>query len=361
MMRILVVNGPNLDRLGTREIGVYGTRTLTELDHDLAQFGERLGLVVESFQSNHEGELIERIHDVDTDGVVLNAGAFSHTSLALADAIRSVEAPVVEVHISNIKEREPWRAVSVVSDACVATVYGRGPGGYRDAIRHLVNRAALPFETIRYGPHGENLGDLRRGNTGLVLLVHGGVWRHQYRRDTIESLAVDLTRRGFHTFNIGYRTLGTGGGWPGSAHDVLAALDFTPQLGLDNGPLIVVGHSAGGYLGMWAAARARHGVTVGIGLAPVVDLDAAVSADGELSHEAGLLLQAGAPSPLDPGAVPTALVHGKADDIVPISHSRGLAGRRQLELLEVDGGHFELLDPSRSHWEWVVERLPTPP
>jgi 3-dehydroquinate dehydratase II len=359
-MRLFVVNGPNLDRLGVRETGVYGTMTLSELDEALSRFAEKLGVEVESFQSNHEGELVEVIHRVDADGVIINPGALAHTSHALADAIRSVETPVVEVHISNITEREPWRAVSVTSDACVATIYGRGPGGYQDAIRHLVNRAAMPFEPIRYGPHTDNVGDLRRGDgRGLVVLVHGGVWRHQYRRDITESLAVDLARRGFDTWNIGYRTLGRGGGWPGSGHDVLTAIDFSPQLGgPGGGPLVVVGHSAGGYLGMWAATRSAADVTLGVWLAPVVDLEDAVTSQAELSYESGLLLDAGAPSPADPGVIPTIVVHGEDDDIVPVRHSKGLASARGLDLHLVEGGHFDLLDPTKPHWEWVTERLP---
>lgn len=359
-MKVLVINGPNLDRLGSREPEVYGSQTLTELEQGLTRFGERLGVEVESFQSNHEGELIETIHRADADGIILNAGASTHTSHELADAVRSIEIPVVEVHISNVKEREPWRAHSVIAAACVATIYGRGTGGYQDAIRHLVNRAAMPFATIRYGPHPDNVADLRRGEKGLAVLIHGGVWRHQYRRDTIESLAVDLTRRGFHTLNIEYRTFGTGGGWPGSGHDVLTALDFVPQLDLGDGPVVVVGHSAGGYLGMWAAARSRLEVALGIGLAPVVDLDDAVASRSELSLEAGLLLEAGAPSPIGPGELATIVVHGEDDDIVPVRHSKGLASSHGLELHLIDGGHFELLDPSKPHWEWVVERLPIP-
>ncbi len=356
-MRVLVVNGPNLNRLGTRETGIYGPGTLADLDEEVAVFGETLGVTVEVFQSNHEGELIEIIQRTQADGVVVNPGALTHTSYALADAIRSIELPVVEVHISNIKGREAWRSVSLISPVCVATIYGRGRGGYRDAVRHLVNRAAMPFETIGYGPHPDNDGDLRRGEKGLVLLVHGGVWRDQYRRDTIESLAVDLTSRGYHTWNVGYRTIGTGGGWPGSGHDLLTALDFVPRLDLGDGPVVVIGHSAGGYLGLWASPRTRLEVGLVVGLAPVVDLDAAVADQGELAPEAGLLLDAGAPSPVDPVDLPVVLAHGEDDRIVPIRDSRMLAAARGFDLLESEGGHFDLLDPGKPHWDWVLERI----
>jgi acetyl esterase/lipase len=214
----------------------------------------------------------------------------------------------------------------------------------------------MPFETVRYGPHEDNIGDLRRGEAGLVALVHGGIWRHQYRRDIMESLAVDLSGRGYHTWNVEYRTLGTGGGWPGSGHDVLTALDHAPRLGL--GPVrAVVGHSAGGYLAMWAAPRSASPVALCVGLAPIVDLDDAVESADVLAHESRLLRDAGAPTPVDPEAVPTVLVHGPADETVPIRHSTLLAQRRGLDILEFDGGHLDLLDPSKPHWGWVLERV----
>jgi pimeloyl-ACP methyl ester carboxylesterase len=170
----------------------------------------------------------------------------------------------------------------------------------------------------------------------------------------MESLAVDLTLRGYHTWNVGYRVFGTDGGWPGSAHDVLMAIQFAASLEL--GPVrAVVGHSAGGYLSMWASARLAGSVHRGVVLAPVVDLTDAIVSDGVLSREAALLHQSGAPSRVGPGDVPTLAIHGTEDEIVPIRHSRLLGD--QVELLETDGGHFDLLDPSKPHWAWVVDKL----
>jgi 3-dehydroquinate dehydratase-2 len=163
MMRVLILNGPNLNLLGTREPEVYGTETLADLEQAAIGWGEELGFEVETLQSNHEGVLIDAIQRPDIDGVVLNPAAYTHTSRAIADAIGAVSTPVVEVHISNIKEREAWRAESFISGVCSATIFGRGISGYRDALRHLVNRAAIPFETVRYGPDSDHLGDLRRG------------------------------------------------------------------------------------------------------------------------------------------------------------------------------------------------------
>lgn len=361
-MRFLVLNGPNLDRLGLRQPEIYGGSTLADLEEQISAAAEALGLEVETMQSNHEGDLIDRINKADHDGIVINPGALAHTSRALADSLRSVQVPAVEVHISNIRERETWRRTSVVAEACVHSIYGRGTRGYADALRHLVNRAASPGQTVRYGPHPEQVGDLRRGEGGLVVLVHGGFWRQEWERDTMDTLAVHLASRGFHTWNIEYRRIGGGGGWPASAHDVLQALDFAPQLGLGRKrPISVVGHSAGGQLAMWAATRTTNIVGRLVALAPVVDLDRHADSDLFGAAEARLLLESGAPRRVDPGKVPTTLVHGTGDDLVPIDHSRALEGWEGIELLVSDTGHFELLDPARGWSDELSDRLAHPP
>jgi 3-dehydroquinate dehydratase-2 len=125
-MRVLVINGPNLDLLGTREPETYGTNTLADLEAMVSKWASGMGVEVISSQSNHEGEIIELIHEFDGGGIVLNPGAFTHTSHAIADAIRGVDTPVVETHISNLREREPWRAVSLMASACARTIYEEG-------------------------------------------------------------------------------------------------------------------------------------------------------------------------------------------------------------------------------------------
>ncbi len=139
MMNILVVNGPNLNLLGTREPTIYGSETLADLEAQWLERGSLLGIEVNSFQSNHEGAIIDAIHAAHetTDGIVLNAGALTHYSLALADALVAVGIPYVEVHISNIYEREEWRHHSVLSEHAEAVIVGHGTAGYLDAISHL--------------------------------------------------------------------------------------------------------------------------------------------------------------------------------------------------------------------------------
>ena len=146
-MRVLVINGPNLNLLGVRRPEVYGTTTLAELEERCRAWGAGLGLEVDTFQSNHEGEIIDRLHDAlgSADGVVLNPGALTHYSYALHDAIEAVALPVVEVHLSDISQREEWRARSVVSPACAASIRGHGVEGYREALELLAARGkALP-------------------------------------------------------------------------------------------------------------------------------------------------------------------------------------------------------------------------
>ncbi len=360
-MRVLVLNGPNLNLLGTREPEVYGNTTLADLEGKISSWAGKLGVEASFHQSNHEGALVDAIQSAaGVDGIVINPGALTHTSRSIGDAIRAVGAPAVEVHISNVKDREPWRAVSLVSDACALTIYGRGFEGYRDALRHLVNRAAMPFVTSRYGPHPDNVADLRDPDEakGLVLLVHGGFWRRPYERDGMESIAVDLGRRGFSTLNLEYRRLGAGGGWPGSAHDVLSALSWARQTeGLAALPSVMIGHSAGGQMALWAATRpSDRPIDLVVGLGAVTDLRSLADSAGNGSLEAGLLLERGAPATVHALPGKTLLVHGADDDLVPLSHATSL--RPEAEILVVEGmGHFSVLDPEREHWPPVVAAI----
>ena len=140
-MKILVINGPNLNLLGIREPAIYGSGSYAALCDTVRAYGAQKGVTVEIYQSNHEGALVDRIQqtlDDGTDGIVINPAAYTHTSVALLDALKAVGLPTVEVHLSKVEEREDFRQISYVRAACIATVTGRGFDGYCDAIDILI-------------------------------------------------------------------------------------------------------------------------------------------------------------------------------------------------------------------------------
>ena len=142
-LKILVLSGPNLDRLGTREPHIYGSTTLPQIHAGLSSAAQGLGASVDCKQSNHEGDLVTWIgaaSDEGFAGILINAGAYTHTSYALHDAIKGSPLPTVEVHISNPEAREAFRHVSVIAAACVAKVAGFGPDSYRTALEALLRR-----------------------------------------------------------------------------------------------------------------------------------------------------------------------------------------------------------------------------
>ena len=144
-MNILVINGPNLNMLGIREPQVYGTGTYEDLCQKIRAHCSARGLEVAFFQSNHEGALVDRIqaaYSDGTDAIVINPAAYTHTSIALLDAVKAVGIPTVEVHISKPEEREPFRQRSYIRAACLATVTGKGFDGYLEAIDILVEKQA---------------------------------------------------------------------------------------------------------------------------------------------------------------------------------------------------------------------------
>ena len=141
-MKILVLNGPNINMLGIREPGVYGSQSYSDLLALIEETAREERLEIEHYQSNHEGELVDKIQWAygRVDGIVINPAAYTHTSIAILDALKAVSIPAVEVHISDVDAREPFRQISYAGLACIKTIKGHGIEGYREAILFLKNR-----------------------------------------------------------------------------------------------------------------------------------------------------------------------------------------------------------------------------
>lgn len=200
-----------------------------------------------------------------------------------------------------------------------------------------------------------------------MVVFHGGFWRARYEADLMDPLCRDLAARDFEAWNVEYRRLGAGGGWPATFEDAATVVDRARERGL---PLVTLGHSAGGHLALWAGAR---GAALAVSQAGVVDLEEAWRL-GLSAHAAGELL-GGSPdewperyadaSPASrlPLGVRQLLVHGRRDEVIPIELSRryrerAAAAGDDVELVETDEGHFECLDPASASWAAIVQRLP---
>ena len=143
-MKVFVINGPNLNMLGIREPDIYGKKTYQDLLHYIDGAAQALDVTVEYFQSNHEGDLVDMIQNAyeHADGIVINPAAYTHTSIAILDALKAVGLPAVEVHLSDVDQREDFRRVSFVRDACIGTITGKGYDGYGEGIKLLLNHCA---------------------------------------------------------------------------------------------------------------------------------------------------------------------------------------------------------------------------
>ena len=141
-MKLLILNGPNLNMLGIREPGIYGKNTYADLTGLIADTAKRLGVETECFQSNHEGALVDKIQEAygNIDGIVINPAAYTHTSVAILDALKAVSIPAVEVHISDVDAREAFRQISYPGLACEKTIKGHGFAGYQEAMEYLVSK-----------------------------------------------------------------------------------------------------------------------------------------------------------------------------------------------------------------------------
>lgn len=139
-MKILVINGPNINMLGIREPDIYGKDNFKTLCSNIENYAEEKGVEVKLYQSNHEGDLVDEIQNAynNFDGIVINPGAYTHTSIAILDAVKAVGIPTVEVHISDVSKREDFRQISYIRSACVKTIAGHGINGYIEAIEYLI-------------------------------------------------------------------------------------------------------------------------------------------------------------------------------------------------------------------------------
>ena len=168
MKPILVVHGPNLNLLGEREPHLYGTQTLAQLDDLLRAEAAAAGMALETFQSNHEGEILDRLHRarLDAAGVVLNPGGLTHTSVSLRDAVAALAVPVIEVHLSNVHAREEFRRIDLIAPVCRGVIVGLGPLGYRLAVHALATLLGSTAAAPSPGGKDRAAGDLGTGESG---------------------------------------------------------------------------------------------------------------------------------------------------------------------------------------------------
>jgi acetyl esterase/lipase len=269
----------------------------------------------------------------------------------------------------------------VLVEAGVQIVRGRGLDALPWGLKSLLARTRMPFAAHRYGAHRDQVADLRvpdgPGPHPVVVLIHGGAWRANWERDLMDPMAVDLGGRGYATWNLDYRRVGTGGGWPTTFEDVRAGIDALAELDapLDLGRVVVLGHSAGGQLALWAAAQpsARVKPALILSIAGVPDLiEGAERGVYERAIE-GLMdglpaerpdeYAAASPAELLPIGTPQLLVHGLRDladnvDMNRVYAARALAAGERLEMVELpDSDHFDVIEPGTPGWEAVARLL----
>lgn len=326
--------------------------------------------------------------DRDTLSAVLDQGRYAGAVVevtpvrhddTVAAAITHAGRPVVAVN-----RDVPSDDRAVVEAACTTTISGRGTSGYLWALGHLHALCTHPPTTVPYGDHDAQIGDLRLLTTPprapVVVLVHGGFWRHEWGRDLMDGLAPDLSRRGYGTWNIEYRRVGpTGGGWPRTGHDVVRAVTRLAALAADRVDLdrvVLLGHSAGAQLALRAAEQLRthhRPPALVVSLSGVFDLEAAVREGvgwgsveafvGGGPDEVPEAYRAAAPIAHLPLGVPQLLVHGTGDAHVPPAQSEvfqraSAAAGDAVELITADGAdHFALIDPSTSAWATTVAAI----
>ena len=200
-MKILVINGPNLNMLGIREPDIYGKAALDDLETMIAEKCSGMGIECSFFQSNHEGDLVDCIQEAyqDADGIIINAGAYTHTSIAILDALKAVGIPAVEVHISDISERESFRSISYVSYYAMKTIIGKGFDGYLEAVDILsaYDRVSRMEKTMERVGRALNTGFKHEGyesDLEALSTYYSGDWRKDFEMDEQGCFPEDMKR-----------------------------------------------------------------------------------------------------------------------------------------------------------------------
>jgi len=373
---IAILNGPgvHVDRDGLQ-------RWCDEWSNDL-------GVNLSCQFAGDERELMQALADASSEarGILVNPG--TGDVVAVQQAVEGSALPVVWVDVQEAERPRP----RLLEDVSVAAIRGRGVWGYRWAAQYLLQRLEWPFTVVPYGSERDQVGDLRLPANGdgpwpVAVLLHGGFWRERWERDTIEPLAIDLTRRGFATWNLEYRRVGPfGGGWPSTCEDVAAGIDALADLAdlhpLDLSRVVYIGHSAGGQLALWAVKRhgmhtpARVSPMLVVSLAGVADLeecahrglgdtgDAAAALMGAEPEQRPAEYAAASPMRSLPLGVPQLVVQGRLDntpDLVDMSRLYAQAASEagdSVDFLELDDAdHFHLIVPSSHAWPLIVERI----
>lgn len=341
-------------------------------------WAQRTGAAVDIVAPGGVAELRAQLAPGGYAGAVLELTPVADDS-AVAEAIARADHPVVAVSRGPLPDGR-----SPVESTCTKVVSGRGTGGFLWALWHLHALHEHPPRTLSYGDHPAHVGDLRlpehAARVPIVVLLHGGFWRHEWERDLMDGLALDLTRRGYATWNVEHRRVGpTGGGWPQSCHDVVRAVTSLVTLSDGHGDLdrlILLGHSAGAQLALRAAAELRSRApspALVVALSGMLDLEAAARQGvGWGSVEAFLgadcdqdpaVYRASAPISNLPVGVPQLLTHGTTDKHVPhrqseAYHERASAAGDAVELASLEGAdHFAVLDPTSDAWATSVSLL----